>query len=90
MELLLLLIIFMLVFWWDSLETFSQEKKDMDFMRSLQRFLNQNTQYPEYLIFLLKHNNKHKQLSTVETFTILQQLKVVGELSFENIMKFME
>lgn len=90
MELLLLFIVFILVFWWDSIETFSQEKKNMDFMRSLQRFLNQNTQYPEYLIFLLKQNNQHKQLSTLETFTILKQLKVVGELSFENIMKFME
>lgn len=80
----------MLVFWWDSVESFSQEKRDMDFMRSIQRFLNRDTQYPEYLIFLLKHNNTHKQLSTFETFTILKELKVVGELSFENIMRFME
>lgn len=71
-------------------EYFSEEKKEMDFMRSLQRFLTPDTQYPEYVIFLLKHDQKYKSLTSYDTFTILKELKRVGELSFENIMKFME
>ncbi len=89
MELLLLFIVFMLVFWWDSLENFSQEKKDMDFMRSLQRFLTKDTQYSEYLRFISKYK-EYSKLESVDIYIILRQLKAVGELSFENIMKFME
>lgn len=71
-------------------EYFFDEKKEMDFMRGLQRFLTTDTQYPEYIIFLMKQDNKYKSLTSYETFTILKELKKVGELSFENLMKFME
>jgi hypothetical protein len=70
-------------------EYFFEEKTEMDFMRALQRFLTPDTQYPEYIIFLMKQDNKYKSLTSYETFTILKELKKVGELSFENLMKFM-
>jgi hypothetical protein len=88
MELLLFLIVIIIVFWWDSIESFSQDKKDMDFMRALQRFLTKETQYSEYLKFILKYP-EYTQFKPVEVFMVLRKLKEVGELSFENIMKFM-
>jgi hypothetical protein len=61
----------------------------MDFMRGLQRFLTNDTQYSDYLKFITKYK-EYSKLESVDTYIILRQLKDVGELSFENIMKFME
>jgi hypothetical protein len=87
--LLLLLVILICVFWLGYKETFSQDKKRMDFMRGLQRFLTNDTQYSDYLKFITKYK-EYSKLESVDTYIILRQLKDVGELSFENIMKFME
>lgn len=87
---IIILIIITLSIFLRNKEKFSTEnKEDMDFVRALQRFVHPTIEYDEYIEFLAKNENKYSGLEDFKTFMILQNLKKIGELSVDNIAKFM-
>ncbi len=86
---LIVIVIFLSIFLTKK-ESFSADnKEDMDFVRGLQRFIHPAIEYDEYVEFLTKNENKYSSLEDFKTYVILQNLKKIGELSVDNIIKFM-
>jgi len=85
---LLFVLVGILVYFWDSIESFSNEKEELDFIKELQRTIDSEIKYSDYVRFLSKYGDKYKNLETVDTFKIFKQFQKVGELSVENIGKF--
>lgn len=73
-----------------SRESFSPDnKEDMDLIRGIQRFVYPTTQYEDYIEFLTNNDNQYPKLADFTTFVVLQNLKKIGELTVDNIAKFM-
>ena len=87
---LLFVLIGIIVYFWDSVESFSDEKEDLDFIKSLQRAIDSETKYSDYVRFLANYGDKYKNMENVNTFKIFKQFQKIGELSVENISKFMK
>lgn len=87
---LIVIVIVFLSLFLTKKESFSPDnKEDMDFVRALQRFIHPAVEYDEYVEFLTKNENKYSSLEDFKTFVILQNLKKIGQLSVDNIAKFM-
>jgi hypothetical protein len=85
----LVILVFISIFF-SKRESFSKDNKDdMDFVRAIQRFVTSMTEFDDYIEFLQKHGNKYSKLEELKTFIILKNLKKIGELSVENISRFM-
>jgi hypothetical protein len=79
----------MVIYFWNSVETFLDNKDDLDFVKSLQRFIDSEVKYSEYIRFLSNYGDKYKKLESVDTFMIFKQFQKQGQLSVDNIVKFM-
>lgn len=91
MNIVLILVVIFLSLFLTKKESFSEDnKEDMDFVRALQRFIHPAVEYDEYVEFLTKNENKYSGLEDFKTFVILQNLKKIGQLTVDNIAKFMK
>lgn len=86
---LLFVLVGIIVYFWNSIESFSDEKDELDFIKAVQRFIDEEVKYSDYIKFLSNYGDKYKKLETVNIFKIFKQFQQIGELSVENIKKIM-
>ena len=69
-NIILFILLGMVIYFWNSIEAFS-DKDDLDFVKSLQRFIDNEVTYSEYVRFLDDYDDKYKKLESVDKFKIL-------------------
>lgn len=89
-NIILFILLGMVIYFWFSIETFLDNKDELDFIKSLQRFIDSEVKYSEYIRFLSNYGDKYKKLESVDTFMIFKQFHKQGQLSVDNIVKFMD